>query len=280
MSTSRSCHPTKASLSLLLLVECLLWNSSCSWTTAPTGSFRRTVSLEASSSDNDDKPDLFEYFDPLLSPHAYPNGISPDNKPSTTHKAESVNFNSNSNSNVFPVKPAPLEEYFESATASNGSGDNQKEQVHAPDEDALFDPRISPHAYPQGTDHKSKPQPAKDERYNPLKFRMFQENVENQQQDADPNANANTNTPVVPTSSRKSSGKVGILLMDHGSRNEASNQRLEQLAELYKRTMPDDNVVVFAAHMEIVKPSIPDGLQALLDQGVGKCILQYTGKKM
>lgn len=95
------------------------------------------------------------------------------------------------------------------------------------------------------------------------------------------------NTPVASSSSTISgkagsgSGKVGILLMDHGSRNEASNQRLEHLAELYKLTMQDDNVVVLAAHMEIAKPTIPDGLQALLDQGVGTYhIIQYTKKKI
>ena len=266
MSTSRSCRPIKASLSLLLLVECLLWNSSCSWTTAPTGSFRRTFSLqEASSSGGDDKPDLFEYFDPLVSPHAYPNGISPDISKPTTSTSDASYSNAN-HDDVFPVKPpAPLEEYVKSATATSSttdsSGDNQKEQAEADD---LFDPRISPHAYPQGIDNnKSKPEPVKDERYNPLKFRNFQENIESQQ-------TTTTNTPPPVGSSPKGSGKVGILLMDHGSRNEASNQRLEKLAELYKLTMPDDNVVVFAAHMEIVKPSIPDGLQALLDQGVGK----------
>jgi hypothetical protein len=29
------------------------------------------------SENNEDEPDLFEYFDPLLSPHAYPKGIQP-----------------------------------------------------------------------------------------------------------------------------------------------------------------------------------------------------------
>jgi hypothetical protein len=102
---------------------------------------------------------------------------------------------------------------------------------------------------------------------------MFQENIESQQ---NTNTNANTgDTPVVMATASSCKGgtgsdKVGILLMDHGSRNKTSDQRLEQLAELYKLTMQDDNVVVLAAHMEVVKPSIPDGLQALLDQGVLK----------
>jgi hypothetical protein len=96
------------------------------------------VSLQAASSD-DDKPGLFEYFDPLLSPHAYPNGISPDSKP-------------NSNSDVFPVKPQPLEEIYEkSATmaASTEGSTNQRKEANLPNENDLFDPRISPYAYPQ-----------------------------------------------------------------------------------------------------------------------------------
>jgi hypothetical protein len=159
--------------------------------------------------------------------------------------------------------------------ASTEGSTNQRKEANLPNENDLFDPRISPHAYPQGADGKNKPQQVKDERYNPFKYaRMFQENIESQQ-NTNTNTNTNTDTPVVmaTASSRKGgtgSGKVGILLMDHGSRNKASNQRLEQLAELYKLTMQDDNVVVLAAHMEVVKPSIPDGLQAFLDQGVLK----------
>lgn len=67
--------------------------------------------------------------------------------------------------------------------------------------------------------------------------------------------------------------KVGILLMDHGSRNEASNSRLKRLAELYGTMMSDENVVVVAAHMELANPSIPEGLEILMEQGVGKCVL-------
>ena len=60
--------------------------------------------------------------------------------------------------------------------------------------------------------------------------------------------------------------------MDHGSRNEASNARLEQLAALYQMTMSDNDetdYVVEAAHMEIATPSIADGLETLLQAGVG-----------
>ena len=64
--------------------------------------------------------------------------------------------------------------------------------------------------------------------------------------------------------------RLGILLMDHGSRNEASNSRLKHLAHLYGTMIQDENIVVVAAHMEIASPSIPEGLEMLLGQGVGE----------
>ncbi|KAL3909909.1 MAG: hypothetical protein SGILL_007901, partial [Bacillariaceae sp.] len=76
---------------------------------------------------------------------------------------------------------------------------------------------------------------------------------------------------------------VGILLMDHGSKKEASNARLQTMAQLYQSSMDEkqyndqasaaaSKVVVKAAHMEIATPSIPDGLQALLDAGVDEIV--------
>ena len=40
----------------------------------------RFIQLAAEKQEGDE-PDLFEYFDPLLSPHAYPNGIQSGEKP-------------------------------------------------------------------------------------------------------------------------------------------------------------------------------------------------------
>jgi sirohydrochlorin ferrochelatase len=80
---------------------------------------------------------------------------------------------------------------------------------------------------------------------------------------------------------------IGILLMDHGSRNQASNERLHELAALYQKEQQqqsssnylvnsnsnsddddDVTVIVQAAHMEIATPSVPQGLQQLLAQNV------------
>mmetsp|Transcript_46064 Transcript_46064/g.112491 ORF Transcript_46064/g.112491 Transcript_46064/m.112491 type:complete len:140 (+) Transcript_46064:695-1114(+) len=71
--------------------------------------------------------------------------------------------------------------------------------------------------------------------------------------------------------------------MDHGSRNEASNKRLQAMAQLYQLNLDmttggssgsssNTAMIVRAAHMEIAKPSILDGLQTLLDAGVDEIV--------
>jgi sirohydrochlorin ferrochelatase len=76
---------------------------------------------------------------------------------------------------------------------------------------------------------------------------------------------------------------IGILLMDHGSRNVASNQRLHELAAFYQASnlfaansndsnTNDDVIIVQAAHMEIATPSITQGLEQLLQRNVDAII--------
>ena len=228
-----------------LLVILYFVGFSSSW--IPTGTLHRfqggSLLLEAAR-DDDEEPDLFEYFDPLLSPHAYPDGVSPKNKPvspTANHRRE---------------KTAKFGFDYLSQKQASEEDQRSKEEVNTGDSEDLFsyfDPLLSPHAYPNGVRPDSPPKPLQVESWT----------------GQDPNDKRKK-------SSRggKSSVKVGILLMDHGSRNEASNMRLKHLAELYQMKMNDDNeseidVVVEACHMEIAKPSIPDGLEKLLAAGVG-----------
>jgi len=67
---------------------------------------------------------------------------------------------------------------------------------------------------------------------------------------------------------KRNKEKVGILLIDHGSRREESNVHLQYLAMQYQEQC-DDRFVVRAAHMEIASPNIEDGIQALFELGVG-----------
>jgi hypothetical protein len=174
----------------------------------------------------DDEPDLFEYFDPLLSPHAYPDGISPDKKPVDTTAA-----------NTEAVSPIVTKTFgFDLSSGADIGAVAPAASVPADlDVSQVFDPRVSPHAYANGT---------------PGQVFGFDDD-----------------------GSRRRL-KVGILLMDHGSRNAASNDRLEQLARVYQERLGGnvDTVVVRAAHMEIVSPSIPEALEDLLSQGVDEIV--------
>jgi hypothetical protein len=154
-----------------------------------------------------EEPDLFEYFDPLLSPHAYPDGISPDKQPVAAKEA------THERSNPSNFDPFGLKERIAKQSPASAATPSEAEV----DPSVVFDPRVSPHALQEVK-------------------------------------------------------KVGVLLMDHGSKNPAANQRLLDLAQIYQDNVGNSQIVVRAAHMEITSPSIPEGLQSLLDAGVDEII--------
>lgn len=196
-----------------------------------------STSLQAEQG-NQEERDLFDYFDPLLSPHAYPNGI--DAGPSTTDSSSSTNSS--------PASKSPFG--FELGSQSAGASSKSESSRQGQDLFDYFDPLLSPHAYPNGIDAGAS---------KPL-----------------------SSVPPSPLEVVKAKKKVGVLLMDHGSRNNASNVRLEKLAELYQMTANfdqvdgEDMIVVEPAHMEIASPTIAEGLKKLLDQGVGKLHSMYV----
>ncbi|KAG7340169.1 cobalamin synthesis protein CbiX [Nitzschia inconspicua] len=201
--------------------------------------------LSATGRENEEL-DLFDYFDPLLSPHAYPGGISPNSRPKEhqgtaedTTLPKKIGF-------TLPITAAD-EMRQTSASATMKSSNSQQQDLFD-----YFDPLLSPHAYPQGISPENKP--------NQLKEDNFGKPVRNM---------------------AISSKRVGILIMDHGSKKSASNARLQALADLYQSSMDEQyeydgigqrQVLVKAAHMEIASPSIPDGLRALRDAGVDEII--------
>jgi sirohydrochlorin ferrochelatase len=190
-------------LYLLLLIKLALSSSFILGTSNP---FRLPSYTHSSDSDN-----LFDYFDPLLSPHAYPNGIQSGEKPrEVSPKRE--------------IKPLEMEPSIKSsATTSRPTVDS--------DPNTFFDPTISPHNYASGAPDR------------------------------------------IVGYERHLSKRVGILLIDHGSRRPDANQRLFELARLYQQSLNDsDNTIVTAAHMEIATPSIKDGIASLLDSGVDEII--------
>lgn len=149
--------------------------------------------------------DLFDYFDPLLSPHAYPNGVRPGEQP----------LDLVSKRGMGPAEDEALSDSLPKTPV---------------EPDHLFDPTRSPHEYPSGT-------PAR----------------------------------VVGDDSRRPR-RTGILLIDHGSRRADANQRLSELARMYKQSLGDDSTIVEAAHMELAPPTIQDGIATLLEAGVDEII--------
>ena len=129
------------------------------------------------------------------------------------------------------------------ASSSTGAGD--------PDADLfdVFDPRLSPHVYAEGI-----PECSEEEQASSTHEAL--------------SAPAPTGSQG-PTTSRT---KVGVLLIDHGSRRASSNDRLLELAAAYERRSPD-HYVVRAAHMEIATPTIEDGIRDLVEtEGVGRIV--------
>ncbi len=55
-----------------------------------------------------------------------------------------------------------------------------------------------------------------------------------------------------------------LILVDHGSRRAEANEHLETIAARVQRTFPG---TVFAAHMEIAKPSLADAVARALSEG-------------
>ena len=172
-----------------------------------------------------DEPDLFEYFDPLLSPHAYPDGVSPDNKPLSEDEIKSQTKDGPSVPFGFRLEETTELDASSSSTELNPS-DFASRGV-SPD---VFDPTISPHAYSNGT-----PDVVIGDKGSSTGF-------------------------------ENSNGRIGILFIDHGSRNQKSNQRLHSIAQMYQDQFGSSNTIVRAAHMEIAEPSIPEVLQVLLEE--------------
>lgn len=71
------------------------------------------------------------------------------------------------------------------------------------------------------------------------------------------------------------SARVGVLLIDHGSRREEANQQLEALAcrlRDFSRGR-EFSPLVLAAHMELAAPSVLQGFSSLVVQGATRIIV-------
>ncbi len=62
-----------------------------------------------------------------------------------------------------------------------------------------------------------------------------------------------------------------LLLVDHGSRQAAANELLEQIGGLVRARRPD--LVVELAHMEIATPSLEEGVAACISAGAREIVI-------
>ena len=157
-------------------------------------------------------------FDPLLSPHAYPNGIDGG---AVTHQLSNEDGGGGINSS-FENESVGHQEMFGDVINSSSRGQTPSYEE--------FDPTLSPHDYPDGVDAGVV---------------------------VDKNSDGGLNQE-----------KLGILLIDHGSKREASNKHLHNIAEVYQFSYNEHNyyqeTVVRGAHMEIATPSIITSLRELI----------------
>jgi len=283
--------------------------------------------LQMNSNSNDDDGDNQEgmqrsddnigFFDPLLSPHSYPDGTdnSPVENPTDGYGGYVDDNDASSSSSV------------RNRSSSSGSGNNSPyasitSVIGTGPGDFEFDPLLSPHSYPDGTD--AGPVPAMHEAValysnsvaalSNVDAIMDGENTDENEEEledkeslcdplevfdpllsphdypdgipslpeecTDSDATASTNTLSTIPSETNNSGsnnfrtktqKLGILLIDHGSKRQASNDNLHFIAKVYESKLLSKStpaskkqVAVRGAHMEIATPSILTSLRTLL----------------
>ena len=174
--------------------------------------------------------DPFEDFDPRNSPHSY----SKDNASNENAQKgqSSMDITKQFSSSVNKMSSGGDNE--RGATMSNSRpidyNEPQSTSVNNNESSANpfadFDPRVSPHMYVNGIP---------------------------------------TDQSSSTTTTQTNKNKIGILLIDHGSRKEASNDLLHHIASLYQNSSRcPPHFIVKAAHMEIASPSIEDALRQFL----------------
>jgi CbiX len=263
---------------------------------------RRALPRPAAASTDNNEKDLWDYFDPLQSPHSYPKGIdaaavqaavvaaTTDSEPTKREPATDVHEKdtgfdtdplgwglssppggrrTSTTASSTPRKKRTLkvigldmpdDESVAAASSLPTRHDANHETIKPAaavvvDVASVFDPTLSPHYYTKGA----------------VPAVIVGDELPSPPPPSSSSQNDDAETGTIATRAVKT---VGILLIDHGSRNAASNERLQALANLYQEQNGPTKahaqravqVVVQAAHMEIASPSIADGLATLMEQ--------------
>ncbi len=64
---------------------------------------------------------------------------------------------------------------------------------------------------------------------------------------------------------------IGIILIDHGSRQAAANDMLNAVVQVFKET--SNQPIVEAAHMELASPTLHDAFNACIQQGAKEIVI-------
>ena len=64
---------------------------------------------------------------------------------------------------------------------------------------------------------------------------------------------------------------TALLIIDHGSRREEANRMLENVADILRRKRPC--LIVHIAHMELVEPTIAQGIAACVRDGATRVVV-------
>lgn len=67
--------------------------------------------------------------------------------------------------------------------------------------------------------------------------------------------------------------RTGIIIVDHGSRLEQSNQMLEQIAALFGQRFQQQYEIVEPAHMELAEPSIASAYGRCVRRGAQRIVV-------
>lgn len=181
-----------------------------------TFTFKSSSHLLSSKNENDP----FEDFDPRNSPHSYSS-----NKPDFESSRSSLDI-SKPLPEISSKSPAPDTKDNDSYENIQKPSTNNQNKMNVEDTPDFFDPRISPHQYPNGIDSSSQ---------------------------------------VEQKTSSSSSRKIGLILIDHGSRKDESNETLKKIASVYQNSPKcPSNLIVRSAHMEIASPSIEDVMREFM----------------
>jgi len=67
--------------------------------------------------------------------------------------------------------------------------------------------------------------------------------------------------------------KMGVIIVDHGSRRDESNQMLEEVARLFASRFAERYTIVEPAHMEISEPSIATAYAKCAERGATRIVV-------